>query len=103
MPDDAFYCPLLTIHICSCLSEACKSARARASLSLAPRFGRTSARNRAHDMPDDASVNLASVCLAPVRPRQSLPLMTRNDAQSFKLWRDGKHSAKSVVRILSVY
>ena len=38
----------------SCLSESCA------------RFGRTSARNRAHDMPDDASVNLASVSLASV-------------------------------------
>ena len=49
-----------------------KSASARASVSLAPVLGAcTSARNRAHDMPDDASVNLASVSLASVRQRLS--------------------------------
>ena len=48
----------------SCLNESCA------------RFGRTSARNRAHDMPDDASVNLASVSLASLRHRVASPLVT---------------------------
>ena len=70
----------------SCALASVRQERMRSSLSEScARYGRTSARNRAHVMPDVFSVNLASVSIVSVRQRLSSAYDTIQFTNQFQM------------------